>query len=193
MAPSLSKAMGFHIPPPPRTAPEGGKAEQPHPHNNGLPPDTGTRDGTQPHAAQQEPYATMRHTTHPGNHDHEQPTQPQREPTQTPTPTRTRRIRHMRDLRQTSRQILAHATPTKRGSRRDHPSVARRRPTVMDQCATDAPTLQPTQKQQKRRLRASAAHSQTIAESNITTTHRKQMVNHTRRNGTRAGYPVRPD
>lgn len=56
MAPSPSKAMGFHIPPP-RTTPEGVKRNNPRPHNNA--PDTGTRDGTQPHAAQHEPYATQ--------------------------------------------------------------------------------------------------------------------------------------
>ncbi len=50
---------GLSHTPSPRTTPEGGKAEQPHPHNNGPPPDTGTRDGTQPHAAQQEPYTTQ--------------------------------------------------------------------------------------------------------------------------------------
>ena len=111
------------------------------------------------------------------DHGTSQPTQRERAPPPAAACTRARRIRHMRDLRATSRQNTAHTTPAKRRGRRDHPRVTRRRPIGMGQRAPDTPTLQPAQKQPQRRLRASAAHTNTTTKSDKPATEHKHMVN----------------
>lgn len=114
---------------------------------------------------------------HNWSHHEHQPPIPQRLAQGTTTQTGARRLRRVRDLRTTSRQITAHTTPVERRGRRDHPGVTRRRPIGMGQRATDTPPLQPAQKQPQRRVRASAAHTNTTTESDQFAAEHEHMVN----------------
>ena len=129
------------------------------------------------HRRSNRPQHTRQHPCHNWSHHEHQPPIPQRLAQGTTTQTSARRIRCVRDLRATSRQITAHTTPVERRGRRDHSGVTRRRPTRMGQRATDTPALQPAQKQPQRRLRASAARTNTTTKSDQSAAEHKHMVN----------------
>lgn len=106
-----------------------------------------------------------------------------------------RRVRHMRNLRQASGQEPAHAAPAERGGRRDHPRVARRRSARMGQRQAHAPTLQPAQEQQERRVCASAARASATASNDVAAIACECMVTASttvRSPGPWGGYPGRP-
>ena len=200
MAPSPSKAMGSPIthPSPLTHHPQGwfssqapSTATSPYPCNRGR---------TRPdHRRSNRPQHTQQHPCHNWSHHEHQPQIPQRLAQGTTTQTSARRLRRVRDLRTTSRQITAHTTPVERRSRRDHPGVTRRRPTRMGQRATDTPALQPAQKQPQRRVCASAAHTHTTTESDKPAIEHEHMVSTSnaptttaRRPHPTGGYPAGP-
>ena len=196
---SHRQPMGFRIPPTIKTPQRGRRFRQgPLPTNTPPPaPRQGQRTRRSIHDNAPSTDSSKPAYWRTGRPHEHQPPIPQRLAQGTTTQTSARSLRHMRDLRATSRQNTAHTAPVERRGRRDHPRVTRRRPIGMGQRAPDTPTLQPAQKQPQRRLRASAAHTNTTTESDKPSTKHEHMVNtnnptelsqqtgHTPREGTR--------